>query len=406
MRGLRDRRAARRPAPRGPRGDRRAPPAGRLRLLPEFVFALPAAALLACAVYALLRSEGMQRTALGARLRGRHRADAACTDDDGRLRPGIAGRRADGAPSCGPGGQLATGRAQHGRAALAAFAVAATWYWRNLDSVDRIPDRLRIRRRSSANFGKPPTQFLLGLVARRGHADRRFRPAGSARCGLVLVGLVAVAVAAVSRIWDASDRRGAALLVSCESDAASVGHRLRAGYLALSTSRNGGSRIHSADHRPPGSAGGDRAETASARSGPGHLAPRRDRPGQRLGQLECFRRPLQTADHRGSRARLDHWIDGVTTGRGSTSARRSPVPKPLRRARPSLAEGQRCVDRGTSSNDSERSLSPALRLAEPDHQHQLGEPRALGGLPRNSDSPDAALPEGRQRARRVPSAPQ
>ncbi len=202
----------------------------------QFVFALPAAALLSCAVYSLLRSEGMQRTcwalacgaAIGLMLLARTMTVVFV--------PGLAAA-ALVALALRPRRQWLPGALNTAAASVAAFAVAATWYWRNLGSVVDYLTNYGYGE-ESGNFGTAHSVASWAwwhAVASRIADSDLLVPLGA----VVLAGLVAVALAAVSRIWDASDRRGEALLV-LRSDAASVAIVFAAGYLALSTSRNGG----------------------------------------------------------------------------------------------------------------------------------------------------------------------
>ncbi|HEX3243232.1 MAG TPA: glycosyltransferase family 39 protein [Solirubrobacterales bacterium] len=203
----------------------------------HFVFALPAAALLACAVYALLRSEGMRWTrwalacgvAIGLMLLARTMTAAFV--------PGIvAGALV--ALLTRPREDWLPGALNIAVATVAAFAVAATWYWRNLDSVVDYLTSYGYGSKS-ANYGASHSivswEWWHSVATRIASADLLIP-----LTAIVLAGLVAVAVEAVGQIRGARDRAGTALRI-IGSDAFSVAIVFAAGYLALSTSRNTGS---------------------------------------------------------------------------------------------------------------------------------------------------------------------
>lgn len=202
----------------------------------QFIFALPAAALLACSVYSLLRSEGMQRTrwalvcgvAIGLMLLARTMTVVFV--------PGIAAA-ALVALLTRPRQDWPIGALNLAGAAVAAFAVAATWYWRNLGSVR---DYLTNYGYGSASSNYGASHSILSWawwhdVASRMASSDLLIPLGA----VVLAGLIAVAVEVVRRIARATDRRGEAFRMA-GSDAFSIAVVFVAGYLALSTSRNAG----------------------------------------------------------------------------------------------------------------------------------------------------------------------
>ncbi len=205
--------------------------------LREFIFALPVAAFLACSVYALLRSEGMQRSrwalacgvAIGLMLLSRTMSAAFV--------PGI-GAAALLATLMRPRQEWAIGFLNLGIAAASAFAVAATWYWRNLDSV--------IEYLTEFGYGSHASEFgehhsILSwdwwhAVAERITAIDLLVPMAT----LTFVGLVVLAIEAVRRVGASDDRR-AAILTLLRSEVLTVGLVFAAGYLALSSSENTGS---------------------------------------------------------------------------------------------------------------------------------------------------------------------
>lgn len=203
-----------------------------------YVFALPAAALLACAVYALLRSEGLQRrrwalacgAALGLMLLARTMTVAFV--------PGVlaAGVLALAVRQRRPG-TLSRGGVNLLLLLLAAAAVAALWYRRNLQPV---LDYL-----TGYGYGSKSAEFGAGhglfswprwtAVAERLVQADLLLPLAT----LVLAGLLATLVAAVGRINRAEDRQ-AALLELARTDALAVAVVAATGYAALTSSRNGG----------------------------------------------------------------------------------------------------------------------------------------------------------------------
>lgn len=202
----------------------------------EYVYALPTAALLACAVYALLRSDGLRLrrwalacgAAIGLMLLSRTMAIVFV--------PGVlaAALVAMAARSQGDLGR----RLLNGALLLAAaVAVAATWYARNLASAwDYLTS---YGYGSQAEFyGEQHALISWG----------RFRTVGERIVGedlflplalLVLAALTALAVVVVGQLGPRSTRREA-LRRLAGADALAVALILVGGYAALLSSRNGG----------------------------------------------------------------------------------------------------------------------------------------------------------------------
>lgn len=211
---------------------------GALAFAHVYIFALPTAALLACAVYALLRSEGLRSSrwalacgvALGLMLLARTMAVAFV--------PGVLAAAALALLARAPD-RRGTGRglANLGLLLLATAAVAAVWYWRNLQPVlDYLTDFGYGGK--SAEFGAEHS--LLSWARWTTTAESMTRTDLLAPLAtMVLAGLVAVAVATVQRLRQADDRR-AALGRIARTDAATVGIVAVAGYAALTSSRNTG----------------------------------------------------------------------------------------------------------------------------------------------------------------------
>lgn len=202
----------------------------------EYVFALPTAALLACAVCALLRSDALRLrrwaiacgVALGLMLLARTMAVAFV--------PGVlvaAGVTA-----------LARGRGDYrnrlfnlGLLLLSGAAVAATWYWRNLQPV--LDYLTNYGYGSQSKFYGAEHSLLswakLHTVAEKMVFDDLLVPIAA----LLFAGLLAIAVVAIRRLLDSEDRRRE-LLQLAGSDAFAVLIVVLAGYAALTSSQNGG----------------------------------------------------------------------------------------------------------------------------------------------------------------------
>lgn len=209
---------------------------GALLFAREYVFALPAAAMTSCAVYALLRSERMRSrrwaiacgAAIGLMLLARTMAVAFV--------PGIL--------AAALVGMLVVDRTDLrrrfvnlGLTVLAAVVVAATWYYHNLKPVWEYLTSYGYGSESSY-YGAQHAVVSWGrfrAVTVQMIADDFLVPMAA----LVAVGLVALAVIAARRLVAAEDRRRA-VLEMLTSDAAAIAIVVAAGLAALMTSRNGG----------------------------------------------------------------------------------------------------------------------------------------------------------------------
>lgn len=201
-----------------------------------YVFALPAAALLACAVLAVLRAERLQRSAwaiaagvaLGAMLLTRTMTIAFV--------PGII--VAAVVPlACRPASGLRRGLINLCLLCLAAFAVAAPWYLPNLDAIVEYLTEFGYGERS-AEYGASHTvlswNWWTDVFSRIASKDLFLLLSA-----LVVAGIAIGLVAAVRRIADADDRRSA-LRDLLASDASVVAIVAVSAYVALSSSRNVG----------------------------------------------------------------------------------------------------------------------------------------------------------------------
>jgi 4-amino-4-deoxy-L-arabinose transferase-like glycosyltransferase len=209
---------------------------GALLFSREYVFALPTAALLVCAVYALLRSERMRvrrwavacGVALGLMVLARTMAVAFV--------PGVF--------AAALVAMLAIDRTDLKQrflnlalTAVAAVLVAATWYFNNLTPVwDYLTDFGYGSQ--SAYFGAQHSVVSWARFRRivdQIAYDALLLPL----LALVLIGLVGLAAIAVRRVWAAEDRRDAILRMAA-SDAFAIALVFAAGFAALMTSRNAG----------------------------------------------------------------------------------------------------------------------------------------------------------------------
>jgi hypothetical protein len=202
----------------------------------EYVFALPAAALLACAVFALLQSDGLRRrrwaiacgAALGLMLLARTMTVAFV--------PGVLAAAVLAALLRGRG-DLRNRILNLGLLVLAGAAVAATWYWRNLQPVIDYLTNYGYGAQSKY-YGAEHSLLSWGrlrLEAEKMIYDDLLVPIAA----LVFVALVAIAVVVVRRLLDSGERRGG-LERLAGSDAFSVFLVIAAGYAALTSSQNGG----------------------------------------------------------------------------------------------------------------------------------------------------------------------
>ncbi|HET7590885.1 MAG TPA: glycosyltransferase family 39 protein [Solirubrobacterales bacterium] len=210
--------------------------AGAFTFTREYIFALPTAAFLACAVFALLRSDGL-------RSRGWSVACGACI--------GLMLLSRTMAVAFVPaillaavlvglvrgGGDLKNRTINLVLLALAGAAVAAIWYWHNLNPV---VDYL-------TNYGYGTQSQYYGAehaviswyrikdVANRMIITDLLAPLAV----LALVGLIAGAALLFKRLWQAGDRKREATRI-LGSDAITVLVVFVLGFGALMTSRNGG----------------------------------------------------------------------------------------------------------------------------------------------------------------------
>lgn len=202
----------------------------------EYIFALPVAALLACALYALLRSDGLSRrrwaiacgAAIGLMLLAR---SMAIVYVPGLLVAGLVAlwlRRQD---------DLGQRLVNFTLLVAAAVVVAATWYARNLQSAI---DYLTEYGYGSKSKFYGDEEHLLSLG--------RFRSVFERMTGedlhlpltvLLLVGIVAIATLAIRTVWR-SQSRSTTVKSLLASDAVLVAIVFVAGYGALMTSQNGG----------------------------------------------------------------------------------------------------------------------------------------------------------------------
>ncbi len=209
---------------------------GALLFSREYVFALPAAALLSCAVYALLRSE---------RLRVRRWA-VACGVALGLmvLARTMAVAYAPGVFAAALVAILAFERSDLRQRflnlalmAVVAVLVAGTWYFNNLKPVWEYLTDFGYGS-ESAYFGAQHSVVSWARFKRIVDQivyDDLLLPLML----LVLIGLIALAAIAVRRVWAAEDR-SEALLRLAASDAFAIGLVFAAGFAALMTSRNTG----------------------------------------------------------------------------------------------------------------------------------------------------------------------
>jgi hypothetical protein len=203
-----------------------------------YIFALPSAALLACGVFALLRSEGLRHwpwalacgVALGLMLLARTMTVAFVPGVLAAAALALGARRPD---------RRATIRGLLNLAllVLATAAVAALWYWRNLQPV---LDYL-----TGFGYGSKSAEFGAehGLVSWARWTGVAERIAGTdlllPLALLTLAGLLAAGASALRRVLGAGNRR-AALAALARSDAATVAIVAGCGYAALTSSTNTG----------------------------------------------------------------------------------------------------------------------------------------------------------------------
>jgi hypothetical protein len=202
----------------------------------EFIFAMPVAALLACAVYALLRSDGVRRrrwaiacgAAIGLMLLSR---TMAITYVPGVLLAALVVMLARGR------GELIGRFLNLALLVVTAVAVAATWYAKNLQSViDYLTDYGYGKQ--SQFYGRSHALISWGRlrsVAEHITAEDLFLPMAA----ILAAGLIALAVVLVRRLRPGDGRR-TELERLARSDALSVALVFVVGYAGLMSSQNGG----------------------------------------------------------------------------------------------------------------------------------------------------------------------
>lgn len=203
----------------------------------EYVFALPTAALLACAVCALVRSDALRLrrwaivcgAALGLMLLARTMAVAFI--------PGVLVAAAVLLLARVREEHLRTRLINLGLLVLTGAAVAATWYWNNLQPVIDYLTNYGYGGQSQY-YGEEASIFSwerLSVVAERMIFADLLVPISA----LVCAGLIALGVVLVKRVLGGDDRR-AALLRLAGTNALAVLIVIAAGYAALTSSQNGG----------------------------------------------------------------------------------------------------------------------------------------------------------------------
>lgn len=202
----------------------------------EYIFALPTAAFLACAVYALLRSDGMRGrwwsiacgAALGLMLLSRTMAVAFVPGVLVVAALMILVRRRD---------DLWPRVLNLGLAILAMALVAATWYWNNLDPVVDYLTNFGYGEQAQY-YGEDQSTLSWGrfeAVAKRFVGGDLLVPLAV----LIFAGLLAGAFMIGRRVRESDHRWGEAWRIA-GSDAIGVFLVFAAGYAALMTSQNGG----------------------------------------------------------------------------------------------------------------------------------------------------------------------
>jgi hypothetical protein len=202
----------------------------------EYIFALPTAAFLACSVYTLIRSEGMRRrwwaigcgVAIALMLLSRTMAVAFVPGVVVAALLGIAINYRD---------EIWQRILNFGLAVLAAVLVATTWYWNNFGPVYDYLTEFGYGTQAQ-NYGEEAS-FLswerFKSVAEKIIQGDLLVPMSY----LVLIGLLALAVAAVQSLREAEDRRAEALRI-LGSGPMALFIVAAAGFGALMSSQNGG----------------------------------------------------------------------------------------------------------------------------------------------------------------------
>jgi len=203
----------------------------------EYIFALPTAALLSCAVYALLRSQRMRKrrwaiacgVAIGLMVLARTMAVAFLPGLFVAALIGMLAIERD---------DLRRRFLNLGLGAVAAVLVAGTWYFNNAKPVWNYLTSFGYGEQS-AYYGANHSVVSWGrfrAIAETAIHDDLLLPMSA----LVLAGLVALLAIAARRVVAAGDRRSELLRLAASGPFA-VGFVFAAGYAALMTSRNGGS---------------------------------------------------------------------------------------------------------------------------------------------------------------------
>ena len=202
----------------------------------EYIFALPTAAWLACAVYSLLRSDGMRSrlwaiacgACVGLMLLSRTMSVAFIPGIVVAAAVLVLARRRD---------DLGQRLLNFGLSVAAAFLVAVTWYWHNLDPVIDYLTSFGYGSQAQ-NYGEensPLSWARFKDVLERMIQSDLLVPLFL----LILAGLVTLGVLLVLRLRDSEDRR-ATLWEIAGSDVLAVFLISAAGFAALMSSQNGG----------------------------------------------------------------------------------------------------------------------------------------------------------------------
>jgi hypothetical protein len=203
----------------------------------EYIFAMPTAAMLACAVYCLLRSEGLRArgwaiasgAALGLMLLSRTMSISFV--------PGVLAAAVVCLLARRQGDDDVRRLINLGLLVLTGAAVAATWYVRNLPAVLDYLTSYGYGAQSKY-YGTGESQFSWARL-RSPFIHMTVEDLLLPLAALLILGLLTVAVTAVLRVIHTPDRK-AALKKLAASDALSVAIVIAAGYAALTTSQNGG----------------------------------------------------------------------------------------------------------------------------------------------------------------------
>lgn len=202
----------------------------------EYIFALPTAAFLACAFYALLRSEGMLKwrwaaacgAAIGLMMLSRTMAVAFLPGLGIAIALPIVLEFRD---------RLKERLVSLGALVLSAVLVSLTWYWNNFTPVYDYLTEFGYGSQAK-NFGEEASFFSwerFKLVAEKIIQGDLLVPMSL----LVVIGLIALVVAGVQRLWAAEDR-GAEALRLLGSGPMALFIVAGTGFAALMSSQNGG----------------------------------------------------------------------------------------------------------------------------------------------------------------------